>query len=111
MRAYRRTVYGPPESLQLVEVPVPSPREDEVLVRVRATSVNMGDLDYLFGRPRFARIGTGLRSPRDKALGLDVAGVVEAVGPRVSSMGVGDEVFGDLTRFGLRAFAERRSRA
>ena len=71
-----------------------------------ATSVNMGDLDYLFGRPRFARIGTGLRSPRDKALGLDVAGVVEAVGPLVSRFAAGDEVFGDLTQFGFGAFAE-----
>jgi NADPH:quinone reductase-like Zn-dependent oxidoreductase len=87
-------------------MPTPSPVDDEVLVRVRATSVNMGDLDYLFGRPWLARLGTGLRRPRDKALGLDVAGVVEAVGPLVSRFAIGDEVFGDLTRFGFGAFAE-----
>jgi NADPH:quinone reductase-like Zn-dependent oxidoreductase len=106
MKAYRRTGYGPPEALELVEVPVPEPVEDEVLVGVRATSVNMGDLDYLFGRPWLARLGTGLRGPRDRLLGLDVAGVVEAVGPLASRFRVGDEVFGDMTRFGFGAFAE-----
>jgi NADPH:quinone reductase-like Zn-dependent oxidoreductase len=106
MKAYRRSGYGPPESLELVELPVPEPVEDEVLVAIRATSVNMGDLDYLFGRPWLARLGTGLRSPRHRLLGLDVAGVVHAVGRLASRFRVGDEVFGDLTRFGYGAFAE-----
>ena len=71
MRAYLRSAYGPPESLELREVPTPTPTGDEVLVRIRASSVNMCDLDYLYGRPRFARLGTGLRRPKDNALGLD----------------------------------------
>jgi NADPH:quinone reductase-like Zn-dependent oxidoreductase len=106
MKAYLRTTYGPPETLELRDVPIPVPSDDQVLVRVRATSVNMGDIDYLYGRPRFARLGTGLRGPKDKALGLDVAGVVEAVGPRATRFRVGDEVFGDLTQHGFGAFAE-----
>ena len=106
MKAYRRAAYGPPESLELRDVPMPEPKDDEVLVRIRASSVNMGDLDYLYGRPRFARLGTGLRAPKDKALGLDIAGVVEAVGSRATRFTVGDEVFGDLTQCGFGAFAE-----
>jgi NADPH:quinone reductase-like Zn-dependent oxidoreductase len=106
MRAYMRTTYGPPESLELRDVPMPVPKDDEVLVRVRASSVNMGDLDYLYGRPWVARLGTGLRGPKDKALGLDIAGVVESVGARVTRFRPGDEVFGDLTQCGFGAFAE-----
>jgi NADPH:quinone reductase-like Zn-dependent oxidoreductase len=106
VRAYLRTSYGPPETLELRDVPIPVPRDDGVLVRVRASSVNMGDIDYLYGRPWLARLGTGLRGPKDKALGLDVAGVVEGVGPRAIRFRAGDEVFGDLTQHGFGAFAE-----
>ena len=106
MRAYMRTTYGPPDSLELRDVPMPVPKDDEVLVRVRASSVNMGDLDYLYGRPWVARLGTGLRGPKNKALGLDIAGVVASVGARVTRFHPGDEVFGDLTQCGFGAFAE-----
>ena len=106
MRAWMRTGYGPPESLELREVPTPTPIDDQVRVRVVASSVNMGDIDYMYGRPRVARLGTGLRAPKDKALGLDVAGVVDAVGPRATRFREGDEVFGDLTQHGFGAFAE-----
>jgi len=73
---------------------------------VRAASLNAGDLDYLYGRPPLARLATGLRGPRNRTLGLDLAGQVEAVGSGVSRFKVGDAVFGDMTRFGFGAFAE-----
>jgi NADPH:quinone reductase-like Zn-dependent oxidoreductase len=106
MRAILRDRYGDPDVVRLAEVPTPSPVGDEVLVRVRATSVNRADLDYLKGWPTFARIGTGLRGPDNPRLGSDVAGVVEAVGPEVTGLHPGDEVFGDLTQHGAGAFAE-----
>ena len=66
----------------------------------------MADVDYLMGRPKVARAITGLRRPRNPFLGLDLAGVVVAVGDRVYGFKPGDEVFGDLTQFGFGAFAE-----
>ena len=77
-----------------------------MLVRVRAASLNQADLDYLLGKPFLTRMGTGLRTPRNRGLGLDVAGQVEAVGRDVTTFQPGDEVFGDLTAFGYGAFAE-----
>ena len=106
MKAIRRDRYGPPDILELKEVEKPVPRDDEVLVRVRASSLNQADLDYLLGKPFLTRMGTGLRTPRNLGLGLDVAGQVEAVGPDVTAFQLGDEVFGDLTAFGYGAFAE-----
>ena len=101
-----RSEYGPPDVLSLEEVTTPVPKTGEVLVRMSASSVNMADVDYLLGRPKFARLGTGLRVPKNRGLGLDVAGVVEAVGENVTRFRPGDEVFGDLTEHGFGAFAE-----
>jgi len=84
----------------------PTPQSGEILVRVHAASVNMADVDYLMGRPKIARLITGLRRPRNPGLGLDLAGVVVAVGDQVSGLKPGGEVFGDLTEFGFGAFAE-----
>jgi NADPH:quinone reductase-like Zn-dependent oxidoreductase len=81
MKAIVRSVYGGPEVLQLREVERPSPHGDEVLVRVRASSVNMADVDYITGRPWATRFGTGLREPRAKIPGIDLAGEVEGTGP------------------------------
>ena len=106
MKAYTRSEYGSPDALRLEEVPTPTPQNDEILVRVHAASVNMADVDYLMGRPKIARLITGLRRPRNPGLGLDLAGVVMAVGDEVSGFKPGDEVFGDLTDFGFGAFAE-----
>ncbi len=106
MRAFVRERYGGPEVLELRELENPTPKAGEVLVRVRASSVNAADLDYLYGRPTVTRLGIGLRVPRSKRLGLDVAGVVEAVGPGAARFAVGDEVFGDLTECGYGAFAD-----
>ncbi len=106
MKAIVRSGYGPPEALELREVDTPAPAGGEVLVRIRAASVNAADLDYLYGRPAMTRLGVGLRRPKSPRLGLDLAGVVEAVGPGVTRFAVGDEVFGDLTQCGYGAFAE-----
>ena len=105
MKAIIRSEYGCPEVLQLKEVPTPTPADSEVLV-VLASSVNMADVDYLLGRPKVARLGTGLRRPRNRGLRLDLAGQVETVGSSVTRFRPGDEVFGDLTEYGFGAFAE-----
>lgn len=106
MKAIVRSEYGPPEALGLEEVPRPVPTAGEVLVRVKASSINMADLDYVYGRPKLARLGTGLRRPKNRRLGLDVAGVVEAIGDDVAGFGPGDEVIADMTAHGYGAFAE-----
>ena len=85
---------------------MPAPAEGELLVRVRAAAVNMADVDYLKGNPPVARLGTGLRRPRNSALGLDLAGVVEAIGGGVTKFSIGDEVFADMTEHGFGAFAD-----
>ena len=94
MRAVVQDRYGPPEALRLTELPVPEPAAGQVLVRVRATSVNLSDWETLTGSPAYARMG-GLRRPARPVLGSDVAGVVESVGAGVTSFTTGDAVFGD----------------
>ena len=106
MKAAVREEYGSPDVVELRDVDRPDPADDEVLVRVRAASVNRADLDYLTPRPGFIRLFVGLRAPRNPRIGIDVAGVVESVGPNVSRFRPGDEVFADLFNFGQGAFAE-----
>src|SRR6185503_5539226 len=106
MREAFQDRYGPPEVVQLREVPVPVPGEGTVLVRVRAASVNRADLDALKPKPGILRLFMGLRAPRDHSVGSDVAGVVEAVGAGVTRFKPGDEVMGDLFGDGISAFAE-----
>jgi NADPH:quinone reductase-like Zn-dependent oxidoreductase len=86
--------YGGPEVLRVEDVPVPTPGKGQVRVRIRATSVNLSDWEGLTGSPGYARMG-GLRRPRRRILGSDIAGVVDAVGPGVSRFREGDEVYGD----------------
>jgi len=106
MKAIVRSGYGSADVLELKEVATPPPADNEVLVRVFASAVNMADVDYLLGQPKIARLGTGLRKPKNSRLGLDLAGKVEAVGENVTRFQPGDEVFGDLTEYGYGAFAE-----
>jgi NADPH:quinone reductase-like Zn-dependent oxidoreductase len=107
MKAALRERYGSPEEVvELKEIERPIPADDEVLVRVRAASVNRADLDYLGPRPGFMRPFIGLRAPREPRMGIDVAGVVEAVGASVGRFRSGDQVFGDMFTFGQGAFAE-----
>jgi NADPH:quinone reductase-like Zn-dependent oxidoreductase len=106
MQAVVRKRYGPPSVLTLEIRAKPKVGDEDVLVRVRAASLNADDLEYLYGKSFLTRIATGLRKPRTKGLGVDVAGQVEMVGKNVTVLHVGDEVFANMTEFGLGAFAE-----
>jgi NADPH:quinone reductase-like Zn-dependent oxidoreductase len=94
MKAVVYDRYGPPGVLRVEEVPVPSPGPDQVLVEVAATSINLSDWECLRGTPSYARIG-GLRAPRRRTLGSDIAGRVAAVGSEVTRFRVSDAVYGD----------------
>ena len=106
MKAIVRETYGPPDVLVLKEVPLPTLRDGDVLVRVQAASANAGDWHLLRGTPLPFRLVAGLRSPKFKIIGTDVAGHVEAVGRNVTQFRPGDEVFGELSRCGFGAYAE-----
>src|SRR2546430_16974062 len=93
MKAIVRTRYGPPDVLQFTEVEKPTPKDNEVLIKLRAASVNPLDLFTMRGAP-LIRLIPGLRTPKDKRIGVDVAGQVEAVGRKVTEFKPGDEVFG-----------------
>ena len=107
MKAIVYEKYGPPDVLQLKEVEKPMPKEDEVLIKVQAVSVNYSDWVYVRGKPFVARLmGSGLLKPRKMMLGADVAGRVEAVGRNIKQFRPGDEVYGDLSGCGWGGFAE-----
>jgi NADPH:quinone reductase-like Zn-dependent oxidoreductase len=106
MKAIVRETYGPPDVLDLEEVPLPTLRDGDVLVRVHAASANAGDWHLLRGTPLPFRLVAGLRRPKFKIIGTDVAGHVEAVGRNVTQFRPGDEVFGELSRCGFGAYAE-----
>lgn len=97
MKAVVHDRYGPPDLLRVDEVPVPSPESTQVLVEVAATSINLSDWEGLRGTPSYARIG-GLRAPKRRTLGSDIAGRVAAVGDAVTTFAVGDAVYGDNLR-------------
>jgi NADPH:quinone reductase-like Zn-dependent oxidoreductase len=97
MRAVLQRTYGSPDLLQLGEIEKPTPEEGEVLVRVRAASVNPADWHTITGVPLIARLGSGLRRPKTAACGIDYAGTVEAVGAGVTRFAPGNEVFGGRT--------------
>jgi NADPH:quinone reductase-like Zn-dependent oxidoreductase len=94
MRAVVCDRYGPPEVLRLEEVARPVPKDNEVLVKVHATSVTRTDCGNRAAKPFLLRVFTGLRRPKRRIPGMELAGVVEAVGAAVTEFGIGDEVFG-----------------
>ncbi|MFC1868313.1 NAD(P)-dependent alcohol dehydrogenase [Thermodesulfobacteriota bacterium] len=98
MKAIVFTKYGPPDGLELKEVPKPTPKDDELLIRVHASSINSWDWEFLNGIPFINRLMYGLLKPKPgkQILGADIAGTVEAVGRHVKRFQPGDEVFGDL---------------
>jgi NADPH:quinone reductase-like Zn-dependent oxidoreductase len=106
MKAFIYEKYGPPETLRMAEVDKPAPNADEVLVKVRAASVNAADWHVLRGKPLFSRATLGLLRPKHKILGVDVAGQVEAVSSGVTRFHPGDEVYASLLDHGYGGFAE-----
>ncbi len=103
MKAAIYTEYGSPDVLEVRAIKKPVPNDDQILIKVRAASVNPLDWHFLRGNPVIARVGMmGLRKPKNPRLGVDLAGEVEAVGKNVTQFKPGDEVFGQ--KFG--AFAE-----
>ncbi len=104
MKAIVYTKFGPPDVLQLKEVDTPLPKDKEILIKVRAASVNPYDWRHLRADPFFIRfMGAGLLKPKHKILGADIAGQVEAVGSQVKQFRPGDDVFGEG---GYGGFAE-----
>lgn len=107
MKAIVQAEYGSPDVLKLAEVDRPVVSDNGVLVRVQAASVNAGDWHLMRGSPFLIRLMMGgLRKPKIKILGFDVAGIVEAIGEGVTHFQAGDEVFGDLSECGFGTFAE-----
>ena len=107
MKAVIRTQYGSPDVLRLVDVEKPVAGDDEVLIKVRAASINMADRYMMHGKPLMVRLMTGgLLRPKSHRLGADVAGEVVAAGRAVRSFAVGDAVFADLAACGFGGFSE-----
>jgi NADPH:quinone reductase-like Zn-dependent oxidoreductase len=106
MKAIVFEKYGPPDVLELKEVEKPAPKNNEVLVKVLAASINDWDWGLLKGAPFTNRLFFGLRKPKIKILGGDIAGRIEAVGRNIKQFQTGNEVYGDLSGSGFGAFAE-----
>ena len=106
MKAIAYTEYGSPDVLALKEVAKPTPGEEEALIKVYAVSANAADLHLLRADPFLIRLSSGLLKPKNRILGSDIAGRVEAVGRNVRQFKPGDEVFGDISAGGWGGFAE-----
>ncbi|MEZ4667988.1 MAG: NAD(P)-dependent alcohol dehydrogenase [Anaerolineae bacterium] len=106
MKAIVYTQYGSPDVLRLQEIEQPVPKDNEVLVKIYAASANPLDWHMMRGEPFLARLTAGLTKPRHTQLGADFAGRIEAIGPNVTRLKVGDEVFGETGLEYLGAFAD-----
>ena len=98
--------YGSPDVLKLLNVPKPTPKSDQVLIKVKSTSINAGDYHLLSGEPWVIRLIMGFFKPSCPILGADCAGIVESVGSTVRDFKVGDEVCAILSQSGFGGFAE-----
>ncbi len=97
MKALVRDRFGPPDVIRLEEIEPPELEDDSVLVKVHAASLNRADWYSLTGTPWISRLEAGVRRPKERRLGVDFAGVVEAVGRKVTGLSPGDEVYGGRT--------------
>ena len=105
MKAIALTKYGTPDDLELRDVEKPVPKDGEVLIKVHTSAVNDWDWGLVRGKPLFMRAFGGLLE-KIPIMGCEVAGQIEAVGRGVSNLGVGDDVYGDLSESGFGGFAE-----
>ncbi len=106
MKAIVHTKYGPPHVLQLKEVAKPVPGEYEVLVKIYATAVNDYDWSLVRGKPYPYRLMYGMLKPKNQIPGMELSGVVEAIGAKVTAFRPGDAVYGDISEYGFGSFAE-----
>lgn len=106
MRAVLYKNYGSPQNLQIANIPIPVPMDNQLLVKVKATAINDWDWALLKGSPFYMRLIGGLFKPKFNIMGVDLAGEVVAVGKNVSKFAIGDAVYGDLSASGFGAFAE-----
>lgn len=106
MKAWLLENYGSPETFKLVDIPIPEPGEGQVLVKVKAAAINDYDWAMMLGKPYAYRLLFGITKPRNPILGMELSGVVEMLGAKVTSLKVGNAVFGDISDFGIGAFAE-----
>lgn len=106
MKAIIGTHYGHPNTLQVKELEKPVPGKHEVLVRIRATTINDFDWSLVRGKPYPYRLLFGLLKPKHPIAGIELAGTVEAIGDGVTAFEVGDAVYGDLSEYGWGSFAE-----
>ena len=106
MKAAVRTKYGLPGDLSIKELDIPVPKENEVLIRVRASTVNRSDCHVLSGRPLFMHLFTGFFKPRESIIGSDFTGQVEAIGSTVNAFKPGDKIMGFGDVFGCGAHAQ-----
>jgi NADPH:quinone reductase-like Zn-dependent oxidoreductase len=106
MKAIVYTEYGSPDVLQLKDVEKPTPRDNEILVKIYAASVNAADWHTMRAEPFLARLANGLFKPKNPRLGADLAGRVESIGKNVTQFQAGDDVFGQLPLDGFGTFAE-----
>jgi NADPH:quinone reductase-like Zn-dependent oxidoreductase len=106
MRAVVYDRYGPPEFQRLEEVGKPIPKDDEVLIKIHASTVTRTDTGLRAGKPFITRFFTGLRRPKQRILGTELAGEIEAVGAGVKEFVVGDQVFGSTSAFRFGTHAE-----
>ncbi len=94
MKASYRSKYGNPEVLSIIDIPIPVPRDHEILIKIHAITVNRTDSGFLTGRPKFARLIIGFPNPKNKILGNEFAGEVASIGKGVTLFKQGDRVFG-----------------
>lgn len=106
MKAVVMRKYGAPDLLRLEEVETPTPQENQVLVRIHATAINDYDWSLVRGKPHIYRLMFGITKPKMAIPGMELSGVVAAVGANAGKFAVGDEVYGDISDYGFGTFAE-----
>lgn len=106
MKAIVLPRYGSTNALQIAEVGQPTPKKGEVLVKILATALNDYDWSMMLGKPYLYRLMFGILKPKQHILGMELAGIVEALGENTKSLKIGDAVYGDISEYGFGSFAE-----